>query len=220
VERKKLSAIIILIGVICLVLSPILGWALEKQVLVDNSQNIVTIDEASYGNIRYAYAFPFTITRGHKVTVEFSVSYPDTDAYLKIIGKIYYETAYAGNASSSGLTGLSFIYSQFAIGQDPASLTNNAISRTINDQGFWYIEFAGGVSGDYLVFYPGDYYVIVYGQNGAPSDANVRFNILIKIDSIGDVLAQIFLYIGFIAVVIGILFLIYGYVTKLRRADL
>ena len=71
----------------------------------------------------------------------------------------------------------------------------------------------GTRSGDALISWPGDYFVIVYGTNsGGPTDIYVSFDITIAVDGPGDLLLNLFILVGafllilyFIAAVIVIL---------------
>ncbi|MFW9781375.1 MAG: hypothetical protein ACFFFB_03735 [Candidatus Heimdallarchaeota archaeon] len=215
-ERKKILKILLIVGIAMVVAAPILGFTLDKVDLFNKAP--YTIYEDSSTGLQRAFAFPVSIEKDQKVTIEFSVYYANITATLAIFGKGYFDQQYALNSSPGGLSGLNFIYSQFVWGQSPSTFTGSATSRTITNNGYWYIEFAGSTSGDYLISIPGNYYIVVYGTNSGPAaQTAVRFNIVIRIDGPGDLLQEIFYYIGS-GVIIGLVLLIgYNYYKKMRR---
>lgn len=215
-RRKKISIIILIVGIAFLILAPILGFTTAKSTLIERSP--ATIEEDSSIGLKEAFAFQFSIQSNQKLRIDFSVYYANITANLKIFGKGYYDQQYALNNSPVGMIGLNFVYSQFGWGQSPSSSTNNANWREIVYNGYWYIEFAGGTSGDYLIAIPGTYVVVVYGDNdGPPANINVLFNILIEIDGPGEFLESLFYYIGAGVILVAILFVSFGYYKKYKR---
>ena len=214
-RRKKISMIILIIGIAFLVLAPILGYSFDKTTLTDRSP--ATIREDSSAGLTRAFAFGISLGSGQIARMEFSVYYANVTATLKIFGRGYYDQQKALNNSPGGMTGLDFIYSQFVYGQSPSTFTGSTSSRTITYNGYWYIEFAGDTSGDYLISIPGSYVVVVYGNNDGPSaNTAVSFNIMIKIDGPGDLLARIFYYIGAGVLLAAVLFVSFGYYKKFK----
>jgi hypothetical protein len=216
-NRRKILKIFFIIGIAVLILAPILGYTTDK-ITIYNRKPVV-IDEDSSIGIEKAFAFHFSLASNQKVRIEFSVFYANISASLKIFGHGYYSQQYALNNSPAGLTGLSFAYSQFVWGQTPSIYTGSDNIRTIgyNEDGYWYIEFAGSTSGDYLISIPGSYVIVVYGDNNGPSsDTKVRFNLVVKIDGPGDLLEVLFYYIG--AGILGILclYLAFDYYKKFK----
>ncbi|MHA2038202.1 MAG: hypothetical protein ACW98X_17330 [Promethearchaeota archaeon] len=215
-KRKKISKIILIVGIAFLVLAPILGYALDKSTLKDSRP--ATIEEASTDGLREAFAYGFTLNSDQKVIIEFSVFYANVTATLKIFGRGYYDQHYSlNNSPDTDMTGLFFVWSQFAWGQAPSSHTDDANSRTIQYNGYWYIEFAGSTNGDYLISIPGSYVVVVYGDNDGPAiNTDVRFNILIKKDGPGEFLEMLFYYIGAGIILAAILYVSFGYYKQLK----
>jgi len=211
---EKRAKIVVILGVILLIAAPILGFLVDKFILFSAAP--VPIQEDSTSGIQKSFAFPTSIAKNQKLVIEFSVYYANISATLKIIGKGTYDAAYATNASPTGISGLNFVYSEFTWGQSPSSSTVSTNSRTINEDGYWYIEFAGSTSGDYLISRPGDYVVLVYGTNSG-SSTQVFFNITIKADGPGEFLQNLFLAVGIIILVCYVLYFSYGYLNKLRR---
>lgn len=213
---EKRVKIVVLIGIILIIAAPILGFFLDKLILYNAAPVTPSIQETSDTDIADAYNFPVNLAKNQKLVIEFSIYYPDVSATLKILGKGAYDAAVATNANPNGITGESFVYSEFTWGQSPSSSTSSTNSRTINEDGYWYVEFAGTTSGDYLVSRPGDYVVVVYGTNSG-SSTDVTFNITIKTDGPGEFLQYLFLAIGIIILVVFALYFSYSYLNKLRR---
>ena len=214
---EKRAKIVLLIGIILIIAAPILGFFLDKLILYSAAPVTPPIQETSDTDIANAYNFPVSLAKNQKLVVEFSIYYPDVSATLKILGKGAYEAAVATNANPNGITGENFVYSEFTWGQSPSSSTVSTNSRNINEDGYWYIEFAGTTSGDYLVPRPGDYVVVVYGTNSG-SSTDVTFNITIKTDGPGEFLQYLLLAIGIIILVVFALYFSYSYLNKLRRS--
>ena len=213
--RKKISMIILIVGIAFLVLAPILGYYFDKSTLVERRP--VTIGEDSSAGLTKASAFGFSLASNQKARIEFSVYFANVTATLKIFGKGYYDQQYALNNTPGSMTGLDFIYSQFVWGQSPSSFTGSSSSRTITYNGYWYVEFAGDTSGDYLISIPGSYVVVVYGNNDGPAAyTSIRFNIIVKIDGPGELLERIFYYIGAGVILVAILFVSFGYYKKFK----
>ncbi len=213
--KKKISMIILIVGVALLITAPILGYFLDKTVL--RKKKPVVIDEDSDDGLKSAFAHPFSIRKDQKITIEFSVYYANVTATLKILGKGYYDQQYALNSTPGGLTGQDFVYSQFVWGQSPSTYTSWDNERSITYNGYWYIEFAGDTSGNYLISIPGSYVIVVYGDNdGPPADTDVSFNIGIKIDGPGDFLEELFYYLGAGVIAVLVLFISYSYYKKFK----
>ncbi|MHA1107461.1 MAG: hypothetical protein ACTSPN_17360 [Promethearchaeota archaeon] len=200
-EQKKIK-ILVLISVAIIILGPILGLLLNKVTLVDQSYVIPETSNTA-------------LSKGQKIIIEFSVFTANVTATLKILGKGYYDQAYEASSAPGPLSGESLIYSQFAFGQSPSAQTASTTSRSITNDGFWYMEFAGSTTGDYLISVPGDYVVIVYGTNSFATD--VYFNIVIKIDGPGAIVETLLILIG-VGALLALMFTVtLGYLKKTRR---
>lgn len=210
-----MSMALLIIGIGLFVAAPILGYFLDKVEVVNNSIGIY--EDSSLG-LQKAFAVPVTIQKDQKATIGFSVNRANVTATLKIVGKGYYDQQYALNNTPGSLSGLSFIYSQFVWGQSPSTYTGSSTSRTITNNGYWYIEFGGGTSGDFVISIPGAYVIVVYGSNSGPaSDTFVPFNLLVRIDGPGEILKQIFYYAGAGVLAILAIYVTFGFYKKLRR---
>ena len=211
--EKKIK-ILVLVSVILIILGPVLGLFLNKITLVDQSY---VISETSSADVQNATAIEFTIVKGQKVVIEFSGFTEDVTANLIILSKGTYDAAYAASTAPGSITGERFfIYSEFTFGEtNIGNLVDSDDIRTITEVGYWYIEFAGGVDGDLLRYIPGDYVVIVYGNNA--DGTNVYFDLVIKIDGPGEILQLLFILIGIGALVAIMLLATIGYLKKTGR---
>ncbi len=210
--KKKISMIIFIVGVALLITAPILGYFLDKTVLYEKKP--VEIDEYSDVRLEGAFAYRFSLRRDQKITIGFSVYYANVTATLKILGKGYYDQQYDLNDTlPDDLNGQDFVYSQFVWGQSPSADSDD--ERSITHDGYWYIEFAGDTSGGYLISIPGSYVIVVYGDNDGPL-SDVLFNIVIKKDGPGDLLEEIFYYLGAGVIAALVLFISYSYYKKFK----
>jgi hypothetical protein len=216
-KKKKIVLILLTIGIIFLIIAPILGYTTDRITVYDGRPT--AINEDSSIGLQQAFAFPFSLTSNQKVRIEFSVYYVNISATLKIFGNGYYTQQYGLNNSPSGMTGLNFIYSQFVYGQSPSIYTGSDNERTFgySEDGYWYIEFGGGTSGDYIISIPGSYVIVVYGDNNGPiSDTTVLFNLLIKTDGPGDFLEELFYYIGAGIFAVLVLYISYDFYKNFK----
>jgi len=215
-KKRKIGLLtILIIGIAFLIIAPILGYTLNKTELLN--KKAITINEGSNAGLQEAYAYHVSVGKNEKLVIKFSLYYANVTATLKIFGRGSYDQQYALNTSPTLLTGQDFLYSEFAYGRPPEDSITSTDEVDINNNGFWYIEFAGSTSGDYLMSIPGKYVIVVYGENTGPTDTTVKFNLAIKIDGPGEFLEELFYYIGTGVLVCLILFLSYGYYKKLRR---
>ena len=214
---QKKSKLFLILSIVLIVLGPILGVSFDKVTLFDQT---VTISEDSYTNMTEAYDFQLNIQKDQKLIIEFSVHYLNVTAYLKICGKGYYDAEYLAETNTNNLNGEDFVYSEFTYGRTPSSydVATSTDEVSITEDGYYYIEFAGDTTGDYLRSVPGPYVIVIYGtNNGGPNWDEVKFNVTIRIDGPGQFLELILILIGMTALVATILLLSYSYLRKTRR---
>jgi len=213
--EKKIK-ILVLVSIILIILGPILGLFLNKITLVN--QSFVT-SETSNSDVQNATAIEFTLVKNQKVVIEFSAFTENVTANLIILSKGTYDLAYAASTPPGSISGEKyFIYSEFTFGDtNLAGQASPDDIRTITAEGYWYIEFAGGVDGDYLRYIPGDYVVIVYGTNSGGINLNIYFDLVIKIDGPGKMLETLFILIGVGLLVATMLFVTIEYLKKTGR---
>ncbi len=200
--KKKTAYIILGIGTICLILGPVFGIVLDKMTIYDSKTEIIKEDSAD--GMKEAFAYPVTLNKDQKLIIVISDFYPNSTVTIIILANSAYQRAYSMNSTTSGVTGLQFVYSKFGYGTSPAGSTDEVNSLTLpNDGIYFYIEFMGDTAGYSLISWPGDYYVVVYGSNSGPaSDINVLFDIQIKVDGPGETLYNIFILIGVLIILI------------------
>jgi hypothetical protein len=194
--KKKTAYIIIGISIACLILGPVMGLIFDKVTLYDRKPH--TIQEDSNSGLTKAFGHPVTLSKDQKLIVEISEFYPNTSITIKIIAKSVYDRAYSLNSTPSGISGLEFVYSEFGWGASPSGSTAGSTALSLPSGGiYFYIEFMGDRTGDSLISWPGDYYVIVYGTNSGPASArNVYFDISIKVDGPGQTLNNLLIVVG------------------------
>ncbi len=218
-DSKKLLKLFLILAVILIIAGPLLGFFLDKVTIESReASNPLIIQESSTTTIRDAYHKDITLSRNQMIIIEFSVYYPDVSADLIILGKGTYDQEFAADNPPPG-SGLTFLYSEFTYGQPATYSSSPATVVTISNDGYWYIEFAGGysgVGGDYLISRPGNYVVVVYGNNVGPG-TEVTFNLTVKVDGPGDFLEELFLTIGILLLACCAIFYAYSYLNKLRR---
>jgi len=184
-----------------LILGPVIGLIFDKVTLYD--KDIQPMQEDSNSGLTKAFAYKVTLSKDQKLIVEISEFYPNTSITIKIIAEGLYDQAYSLNSTPSGISGLQFVYSEFGWGTSPSGSTNGATALSLPSSGiYYYIEFMGDRTGDSLISWPGDYYVIVYGTNSGPASAlDVNFDITIKVDGPGDTLNNLLMMVGALVLV-------------------
>ena len=194
--KKKTAYLIISISIACLILGPVMGLIFDKVTLYD--KDLQPMQEDSSSGLTKAFAYQVTLSKDQKLVVEISEFYPNTSITIKIIAKSLYDQAYSLNSTPSGISGLQFVYSEFGWGSSPSGSTNGDNELDLPNNGiYFYIEFMGDRTGDSLISWPGDYYVIVYGTNSGPASAlDVNFDITIKVDGPGETLNNLFMMVG------------------------
>jgi len=194
--KKKTAYIIIGISIACLILGPVMGLLLDKMIIYDKDSELIREDSSS--GLTKAFYKPVTLSKDQKLIVEISEFYPNTSITIKIIAKSVFDRAFSLNSTPSGISGLWFVYSEFGWGSSPAGSTDDATALSLPSSGmYFYIEFMGDRTGDSLISWPGDYFVIVYGTNSGPASVReVYFDISIKVDGPGETLNNLLIVIG------------------------
>jgi hypothetical protein len=207
--RKKTAYIIIGIAIACIILGPIFGILLDKMTVYEAKPRIISEDSSS--GMKKAFAQPVTLSKDQKLIVEISQFYPNSSVTIRILAKSVYDRAYSLNSTTSGVTGLQFVYSEFGWGSSPSGSTTGTNSLTLPTDGiYFYIEFMGDRGGDWpeisLISWPGDYYVVVYGSNSGPSSTTtVPFDITIKVDGPGEALNNFLLFVGLFIIIVYVM---------------
>ncbi|MFO8017158.1 MAG: hypothetical protein R6U96_00860 [Promethearchaeia archaeon] len=191
-QTKLILVILLVAGIVLLGLAPVLGKALDKTVIAEETEK--EIDADSETDAEKAYTQEISLETNERAIIEFSTSYPNSTATLEIIGKGEFDSE--PDDDPSAMTGENFVYSEFAMGDTPnTGVSQDVSSVTIENDDYYYIEFAGDTDGNgNLKSVPGNYVVIVSaGLN------ETQFDISIKTDGpmdAGDVINTVFNVIG------------------------
>ncbi|MHA1147826.1 MAG: hypothetical protein ACTSR8_06235 [Promethearchaeota archaeon] len=200
--KKNISLLII--GIIFISTSPFIAMLLDKVVIEDQKGALVS--KVSENRIDYAYHKPFTLEKGQKAIIEFSLNFKNSTLVFFIAGRAEYRGLDKSETAPSEIsTKYSFLQTEFSKWEeDKADLVNNVNEITLTNDGFAYIEFMGDVSGDNdLISMPGDYIIIIYTTNHPNGYNEVEFNIKVSIDGpydAGDIMGMSLLIVGFILV--------------------
>jgi hypothetical protein len=201
-KLHKFSWFMVIVGLLCMVVgAPVFRTMVTS--MSQLSQPGVEIDENSTNAIRDAFNYNFTIGSGETVSIEFTGDYVNNTSTLKIVTRAVFDARYLTNSSSSGLTGINFVYSQAVYGGTVSGTA--ATSATIDtSSGLFLIEFGGATVGTAVKSVPGQYTLVVYGSSittaGITNDT-VKFNIEIAKSIPGRQIATIVNYIGFCLIV-------------------
>ncbi len=197
-QQTKKSVRIIVLGVLLIaVAGPVFRGYLTSITMF--SQAGIPITEESTSGIGKAFAYPVSIAGGQKMTIKFSASEVNCSSTLKILPKATYDANVAANSSGGSYAGNPFIYTRASHGDtyvyNDASMETSA---TINQAGYWLIEFSGTAilgnyygSDYYLVSIPGTYVIVVYGTNTTDASTNegIRFNLSVESEFPGRTIA-------------------------------
>ncbi len=224
-ERNQLFKIVLLTGVICLILSPILGVAVARITIYSATGE--TTDERYDGDtagvhsepdgVQSAFYKEFTLGYNQRALIQVSVqNYLNITLYIKIVTKGEFELALNRNFTFVSLTALNLIYSQPSLNDAPGG-TDVVDATTVTleyDQSgnpsFCNIEFMGSSDGsDDLQSRPGGYYLVIEGENydgtgGWVKNPVVTFDVDLKVQGPGRDLMIIFGTIGFIIIIVGV----------------
>lgn len=205
-NKTKIFIIFIIIGIVLgFVVGPILGVALSK---APKDKGVQVISEESDTNFAERYAQSFRLKRGQTCYVRFSNYYPNITVDLIILTKSDYDNYYEINGTLP-TTGENFILSDGDLG-DSSPTIHTLTSYDISPSGGTYgsdvlIDFRGnGMSS-----IPGDYYVVVEGENSYAGNDEVRFYISISIDGPGERIQNIMMIIGIVIIAVAVLIWIY-----------
>lgn len=187
---QKTSINLLVLGIICVaVAGPVLSYGLSTWPVVPQSTQ--TIPDTSSSNITRAYAYPFTIRYDEQISVRVSCTYVNCSIIVKIFTLGVYQRETKLSTDPDTLTGLNFRRSQPNPGVSPTYTDGTSFSSP--SQGtFAFIDFAGSSGGNA----PGNYVLIVYGDNTGPADTNVNFDIQITQEIFGRIWGRFVSMIG------------------------
>ena len=219
---KRISAILLLVGIILLVLAPIFGTSLDT-VLIEE-KNGEELKDDSLTELKEAYSSEVTIGKNEKIIIEFSANFENCSINLIIVGKGHYESIDEKDSPTLLTDNKDFLVSKFAMGdvKNDNPEASEANLADITNDGYYYIEFMGSIDGTDLISEPGDYVIVVYGQNLGVKDDEVEFNIKIMTDGpadAGDILEVLFLIIGIGLIGFVALISFINLINKWRRLE-
>ena len=198
-ERKKIILLLILIGVVFIILSPIMGIA-TALVILDSGQKELK-DDSTVG-ITESYALEFTLGIDQTFHAEFSNYYQNVTVRLIIIAKPVYDELYARNGTPPN-SGLTFRHYRQELPSSvnplsPPSTTSDTYVRIdwegTEDNFYVYIDFKG----NNIASVPGDYVMLIHGTNEWAGNDEVLFDIKASIDGAGRILQPLLLIIGIV----------------------
>ncbi|MBD3196289.1 MAG: hypothetical protein GF317_14620 [Candidatus Lokiarchaeota archaeon] len=197
--------ITIVIGILLISVGAPLFEALLSKLTLDSGTKIISEDSMTTFSERYSQ--PFTLQTDQTCYIEFSNYSPNVTVYLFILTKNeydYYKTLDGSNPTS----GENFILYRRLVGSGPI-VTTGLTSVTIAWSGSTYgnyvfLEFRG----NNLYSIPGEYYVMVRGTNAFGGNENVQFNIVVRVDGPGDMLANLIVIAGILVIsIVGLIWL-------------
>jgi len=210
---EKNAKILFLIGIICLILSPILGMAAAKIPVYEEgfdaaNGNKKTIYENSTNSLSECYVLQFSLGKDQVCYAELSVPYLNSSVNIIFFSAAEFNTEAAKEDPPGTLRapnagwGISFLDSIFDAYATPND--NGATTLAVGQGEYHYLEFMGAGTGDNIWTMPGDYVVLIWGSNSGshPDDELVSFDIIVSIEGPGDLLSTIFSAVGFIVLTI------------------
>jgi len=171
-------------GIVLLSLAPIISAQYETTTILP--AQTITIDKKSQQYFESCYAYPIHLNLNQKIRIKFSVFYENVTATLKIFGSGSYNQYLKENQTNApqNKIGKYFVYSTHNWNQNPGGTYVQSVTAAIDDS--YDIEFMGDGSGSGIWSEPGDYVIIVYGNNAFVNSTEVKFNIEITTDGSRD----------------------------------
>ena len=213
--RKIRNMLLIFCSVFVMIaVAPLIGFYSNHIIVLDRTQNPISINESNINAIQEAFAYPLTLKDYQKAEIEFSMSSPNFTATLKILEKEIYDTNYYLNSSPIEVNGEDFLYVQEGYrhgGYRPSNFT------TIYDEGSRHITFSGGIYGSELVYRPGDYVILVYGSHEEDvADSLLSFNLFIELDGSGNIIELLLITTGLIILISYGIIITINYIRKIE----
>ncbi|MEX2682024.1 MAG: hypothetical protein Q6373_010510 [Candidatus Sigynarchaeota archaeon] len=190
---QKFTVIMFFIGIICVaVAGPVLTQGLATWPAVPETE--IVIPDTSQTNITQAYTFKHSIISDNEVTIKLRVTGPDSRVYVRI-----YPLATFNTLTAPTVTNLQYmLYSIPSYGSIPSSTSTQTFDS--NNGRVANIDFGGTTSGGNLVFIPGDYVIVIYGDN-TTGVGNVKFVLQITTEIFGRTWGRIVNTVGWIIIV-------------------
>jgi len=189
-----------LIAIICFGLAFVLPPIFPQYTLEDRVG--LEINEISASNVTDCYAKEFRLEKGYLCQVEIENYYPNITGRIIFITKEVYLTENASQNDPDGI--ITRIYFTYARYRYPSSPTQGYSDRydISTDQSYKFDFMGSGTSGA-LYSRPGDYIVLIWGDNSTDytTNENLKFDIKIRVDGLGDLLFNTLIMIGTIVII-------------------
>ncbi|MBN2153121.1 MAG: hypothetical protein JW839_16835 [Candidatus Lokiarchaeota archaeon] len=190
---QKFTNAMLVIGILCVaVAGPVLNQALSAWPSVPETE--MNIPDTSQTNITQAYTFRHTVLSDNQVSLRIQVTGQDSRVYVRIYQAVTFTTLTAPTSTSLQ----SMVYSVPQFPNTPSGTSTTTFDS--NNGRVANIDFGGATSGSTIVYIPGDYVIVVYGDN-TTGTGNVRFKLQITTEVVGRVWGRIVNTVGWILVI-------------------
>jgi len=213
--RKIRNMLLVFCSVFLMIaIAPFIGLYTNHKIILDRSQDPITISESNSTAIRDAFTYPLTLMDYQKVDIEFSMSLSNSTATLKILNREIYEKNYLLNSSPIKINGEEFLSIQEDYRHGVYHPSNYT---TIHEEGSRHIRFSGGIYGTDLVYRPGNYVILVYGSHEeSGKDSSILFNLLVILDGPGSFLEIFLITTSLIVLICYSLYITIKYIRKIE----
>ena len=211
-----------LIGFILIASSFVLPVYFNRSTISDNKP--LTIQEATADNISDSYVKRFHLSQGQRLTVEISDRYINvTNVRVMFMtlenyqNHVLLDTDPDNVPDGPGNDNIECVYSYSIYPQGSVRSDDYRLPISVKDV-VYKIDFLGGDDGGEtgdLISVPGDYVVVIWGENDSTfGHTQVKIDLKILIDGLGDTLRNVFFTMGWIvllaACVITVVYIIYN----------
>jgi hypothetical protein len=188
----KFSAIMILVGIVCVgVAAPVVNATLGKLTIFSADDFIGTTST----NLRDAKAWRFSLGGQQKALVRLSTRFTGLSITLKIVASDYFASSWQNPATlSANVNGRTFVYDTPVYYGSPGNGVAATSITIASSTGVTNIEFAGSASGTVLISIPGDYVLFVYGTSSTGTQLNYEIDIMI--DGPGKLISDLLTWVG------------------------
>lgn len=213
--RKIRNTLLVFCSVFLVIaIAPLIGLYTNHEIVLDRSQDPITISESNNTAIQDAFTYPLTLKDYQKADIEFSMSLPNSTATLKILDREIYEKNYLLNSSPIEIDGEEFLYIQEDYRHGVYHPSNYT---TIHEEGSRHIRFSGGIYGTDLVYKPGNYVILVYGSHEEDGKGSLLFfNLLVVLDGPGSFIGIFLITTSLIVLICYSLFITIKYIRKIE----
>jgi hypothetical protein len=192
---QKASNFLLVIGILCVaVAGPVLTQGFSAWPAVPETE--MSIPDTSQTNITQAYKFRHTVYSDNPVSLKITATGRDSVVYVRIYPVSTYDTL----AAPTNTNLRAMIYSVPSYGTAPSGGSVSTFDTTTYGR-FAMIDFGGTTTGDRVQFVPGDYVIVVYGDN-TTGVGNVNFKLQITQEIFGRVWGRLVNTVGWILIIV------------------